>query len=190
MFQWTILTDRHDLVYVSQPAHGDYEIWRSFFNRAVSRPWRVAQLITMPRGSALRVRDGANIRTHVVRGIDPLKYSVGESTFEILHVGIGSGGRQAVKVFCRSAQQLSTRSANLLLAALQRQLHTQDIFLGVRHDPWFIGYTDFPVMYWFSDSLAPDIAEWKHAPRIECRASDVQPCRGFNLSVSGVKLSK
>jgi len=157
-----------------------YGFWGVLYEKLGGRLPASAELLIINGAAAVRVRDANGlIKTRVLRGPDPYLLHIGDAELRLVHVDIGNGPRvhevdsgAMLRCYFMTSDSLGEALGRAAIAEIQRTTSTRNIGVAIRHDPWFIKDSDFPVVPPYTPLIRPPSREeYEKGDQVSCTDS-------------------
>lgn len=165
----SVFTDVHDAAMATTANRDSYKQWRLYYDAALSRQIRTADVVAIGDNAVLRVREAhGRVVQQIISGTNPLVFEVDGTAVEILVVRFRRGTRfdqcdpgtaLSPIVYAKASNPLSTRLCKAAAARVAGLLKERKLFIMFRPDQWFISSGSFPVPYPFAKDEPPPSEE-------------------------------
>ncbi len=161
---------------------GSFRQWRAYYDGFPQDSLVAASVVAIGADAAVRLRSAdGTIKRQVVRGRNPMEFSVGGETFEILAISdrtisrfekCRGAGTQLPVVYVQTNAPLTLRLCEEATAVLSARLRTGNVSVNYRNDRWFVVGTSFPIMYPYAPPTQPPTeVEYNRGVQIGCMSA-------------------
>lgn len=144
--------------------HRGYGYWKSVYDRVRHKRGLAGECIAIQDSVGLRYRDRqGNVHRVVLRGSDPLAFTISGSRCEILHFSFRSvpeplqkrwGQDERLVVYMKTDGPLSEELGRQTFETLEKWLPIRKISVRIRRDVWFT-QAGFPLVFHYRTKLHP-----------------------------------
>jgi hypothetical protein len=163
-----------------------YDGWKVFYDDYKDSIPSAAELLKIRRDVAMRLRDNkGNVSLKVLEGENPYDLPICGQAFALAHMSIARanlpGFAHTLHFFLTTDSPIDETVAGCAFAELERRvsLPNTNVYLSIRHSPWFVVDSDYPVVLPFiKENKPPTKQEYEEALEWDCSNYD----RGVHCS--------
>lgn len=154
-----------------------YGFWNVLYERQAGRLPPSAEVLTIGGGSALRSRNADGLVHHrVLQAPDPYLLTIRGGELRLVHMGIENGPRWGgaasgamLRCYFITSGRFDEALGRDAIVEIQHRTLTRNVRVVIRHDPWFIKESDFPVVPpYVPEARPPSREEYEKGSQVSC----------------------
>lgn len=148
--------------------------------RQLSTPPLIAEAISTPIGSLVRIRNIGGDVERCVQDADPLQVLVGQTVFSVAWMEYNEAQSESLSLFATVHRRVSQEEVTSAYQKMMKRFPATAVMLQVSDRPWFPGLTSFPAFYPFDQTFVPPSEEdLNQTGGVACYAIPEPKCSTF-----------